>query len=138
MNVGVGMYMGRRATSGAAFGGNVDDFAIFDEALSPTEVRALSNLGRHELGFNASQAAQLFELFDAGTGQVHVGGVAWHNLGGLGGSPGDVVPGGEGYALILDESGAGVAQVPEPASAVLVFLGFGAVASRVRRRLRVG
>jgi len=28
--------------------------------------------------------------------------------------------------------------VPEPASAVLVFLGFGAVASRVRRRLRVG
>lgn len=109
--------LGIRSDNGAEWAGLLDDFAIWDEALSFTEVAALGNLGRHAINFNASQADALFELFDTGSGSAVVGSWEWINVTGLVGAPGEVVllPSNR-YGLVLDAAGNGVATTPEPAT----------------------
>lgn len=116
-----------------AFIGTLDDVAIWNVPLSPTEVKALFNLGdTPAVGYDAGMVNAMLLAFDAGE-DVLVDGTWWYYSGEAApGSPGDVVDLGEGdYAVNLG-GGAGLTTVPEPAT--LLLLTMGALGLAVRRR----
>ena len=98
-------------SGGFRFQGKIDDVAIWNRALSDTEVKASHGLANTAgIQYNASETQRLFDLFQAGSGSASIENHAWHPASGLAGAPGDVVDQGGGtYAVVLDASGNGVA-----------------------------
>jgi hypothetical protein len=106
------LVVGQIATLGAAYKGGVDDFAIWNQTLTYTEVKSLYNLATNTaLSYNAVQAQQLWSIFASGTSDT-VGGSTWAKVsdGSLAGAAGDVLALGDGrYGLVLDAASNGVA-----------------------------
>jgi predicted outer membrane repeat protein len=74
------------------FGGGMDDVGLWDDSLAPAEVQALVRLAQHvQLNYNLGQAEQLFNLADAGSGMIEVGGRTWEGVTGLSGNEGIIV-----------------------------------------------
>ena len=93
-----------------SYEGVMDDVATWNSSLSTTEVKTLYNVGESTLtGYNAAQAQQLFDLFNAGAGKAQLGSLQWQCASGLGGTPGELSLDGETLSLALDGSGNGVA-----------------------------
>ena len=63
-----------RGHSNRDWGGQMDDVGIFASALSPQEVSAIPSLALNSnLGYDLSDAAELFELNDNQTGSIEIG-----------------------------------------------------------------
>lgn len=132
--------------SGAPLGGNsnvffnglLDDFTIWADPLSDTQLLALYNFGRHnDLQYDSETVGDLFALFEAGSGTLNVDGILWQPFGGpfptnpdtnLAAAPGDVFFANDTYFALLG-AGVGLAALPplapEPAS--LALWGFSAL-----------
>jgi len=82
---------------------------VWNRTLSGTEVKATFGVAdTAALGYNASQAQRLFDLYEQG-GTTTIGERAWSKSAGLGGAAGDVLDlGGGDYAVVLDAAGNGV------------------------------
>ena len=116
------------------FAGLLDDVALWTEALSDIEVKALFSLGDNsDLAYDAALADEMFRAFGA-EADVLLGGKAWYyDAVGLLGDEGTVVDLGGGYYEINLGSGAGFSTLPEPATALVLAIG-GLVLLRRRRR----
>jgi hypothetical protein len=91
------------------FNGAIDDVAMWGSALPASRLRALVTAGNHiTLSFNAVVMESLFDLFDAGQGEMEVGGFIWATTTGLIGNGGDITDTGGGFAIQLDELGNGI------------------------------
>ena len=140
-DTGVDWRLGARASNSDQFqyDGSIDDVGVWQGAITATRVAATYGLGLFsdvDLGDSAIDAILAMdtsgqEVTDVGA-DLHTWAYAT-GLSGTAGSVGGSVTGGDAW-IVLGDSGQGVQFVPEPASAMLVFLGFGAVASRRRRR----
>jgi hypothetical protein len=110
---GINLQLGRRNAAGAPFSGSMDDFVIWNEAISPTRVRSISSIATNaSLGYNAGAAQGLWNVADAG-GTVTFGNRTWSRVanGSLSGTPGvaTAIAGNPGqFSLALDTSGNGV------------------------------
>ena len=108
--------------------GLVDDFGVWDVGLDVGQVQAVYNLATEPgLQYGVADSNKLFDLFDAGTGELEIGDLTWENTTGLIGAAGDVLDLGDGeFALILDPNGGGVLGaipvVPEPSSLAIFSL----------------
>ncbi len=102
--------------SGYAWPGDADDFANWNEVLSPEKVAALANLGNDALNYGAKNADVLFNVYDAGSGtQSTSDGLQWtYAASGLGTVAGAVVDLGGGIkgVNLSGATGAGVQIVP--------------------------
>jgi len=132
-----------RGHSNRDWGGQMDDVGIFASALSPQEVIAIPSLALNSnLGYDLSDAAELFELNDNQTGSIEIGDFLWEYVAGLDtGNMGQVVEDYSGYqfALQLDAAGGvgvAIAPVPEPSTFALAALGLLGMAWYGRRRKR--
>jgi hypothetical protein len=125
-----------RDPAGNEWDGDMDDFALWDAALTPSKAAALYNFGLSGLHYNAATVNQVFEAFDNGVGTLTIGGQTWHYATDLPGSPGDVHDFGSNlYAVVLDPLGNGYYSVPEPGTlTLLAFGGMGLLARRRRQR----
>lgn len=133
--------IGGRGSSEQNMDGLVDDLAFWSETLTDGKVAALFNLAdAAALNYDASQADQLFQVFDGDLTQVEIGNLTWLPDSGLGGTAGDVVDlGGGNFFLNLDGvSGVSTLPVPEPASvAIWSLIGLGLAGfgyTRIRRK----
>jgi hypothetical protein len=133
--------------TGQFFDGFIDDLAVWDDALTPGEVKALADTAfQAELRYDSGMADQLFEVHDAGSGTtdpifgggtLHPIGLQWTYATGLGSTAG-LTGSGQNWSLVIDGSaGTGLissfgAVVPEPSS--LALLGIGALVMRLLRR----
>ena len=135
--------IGGRGSSEQNMDGLVDDLAFWSETLDDGEVAAIFNLADNAtLNYDASQADQLFQVFDGTLTEAEINGLTWVQDSGLGGSAGEVVDLGDGDFFLNLDGTAGVstvaAAVPEPASIALwSLLGLGLAsfgAYRVRRK----
>ncbi len=108
--------MGRNRDSNAGggqwfFGGQMDDVGLWDNALTGAEVKALVSLAEHpQLNYDLGQAEELFNLSDAETGSVVIGGRTWTATPGLSSEAGVIVADDTGaLSLLLDaDNGVGV------------------------------
>jgi hypothetical protein len=127
---------GRHDTVGARWlNGTVDDFAVWDTALTVGKVKAITALGNQTgLTYTADDANALFNAFDGATSVV-VDGLTWNYVTGLTGAAGDLSGSGTNFTLQLDGStGLSTIAIPEPGTwAMLCLAGFGLFA-RVARR----
>jgi hypothetical protein len=84
------------------FAGTLDDVAVWGDALTPAEVRALHDLGDDAtLAYDAGEVDTLFASFAAAQ-DVTIGGRLWlYQPGGLTGAPGQLVHDGASYAINL-------------------------------------
>ena len=85
------------------------------------------------------QAEQLFNLFDAGSGSVVIGGTTWSIISGLTGSPGRVNDlGGGSFDLLLSGNGDGLrgdsVVIPEPITMLTLALSVTGLGGYIRRR----
>jgi len=102
--------IGGRGSSERDMAGLVDDVAFWGETLTDGKVAAIFNLAdQPALNYDASQADQLFQVFDGALPQVDIGGVTWTPATGLGGAAGDVVDLGGGDFFVNLDGTAGVA-----------------------------
>jgi len=120
----------------------LDDFAIWDEALTEGEARSLFTLADSTLNYNASQAQGLWDVLASGT-PATIGSMEWSPTSGLSGNVGDVLDLGSGdFALVLDSNGNGVTTVsssgpiPEPMTMLAVGMSFAGLGGYVRKRRR--
>jgi len=143
-NTGVDWRLGARASAGDQFqyDGLIDDVGVWEAAIDPDQVAATYGLGLFsgvDLGDSAIDAVMVMDtvgqqVTDVGT-ELHTWAYAT-GLSGTVGSVGGSTAGGDAW-IVLGGGGVGVQLVPEPVSALLVFLGFGTLASRRRRRARL-
>jgi len=117
---------GRYSGGGYDYIGLIDDPAIWSNALSPTEVLAIYNLGNDvSLNYNATNAQDLFDEHTAAGGGsgVAIGGLTWTYAAGLTpGTPGTLSGSGSIRTLYLTST-TGVQSVPEPSGVALTALG---------------
>jgi len=130
----------RGGSTEIGFDGLLDDMAVWANPLSAGEAVGLYALGQNaELGYDASLAAQLFELHAAGPGGgfVQIGQRWWTYAAGLGGNPGDLTGSGLNFVLQIDASTgvqSGSMIIPEPATFLIWSLGLlGLIGCRRRR-----
>ncbi len=100
---------------GYIVGGLTDDFGIWNNQLSATEVKALYNLAVSPLNYGAKNTQALLDLYSNG-GTALVDGKTWQKVTGLTGTPGTV---GSDF-VVLGSGGAGVQIVPEPGTLCLL------------------
>ena len=136
--------IGGRGSSEESMTGLIDDVSLWGETLTDGKAIGLFNLAvETELNYDASQAFDLFEVFDGNLAEAAIdngsGTLVWTQASGLGGAAGDVVNLGDGsFFLNLDGTdgvlGAPLA-VPEPASiAIWMLIGLGLAGYSYRRR----
>jgi len=120
------------------FEGQIDDFAIWDRALSAAEVGALNNLALEpDLQYDAGTVDLLLEAFINSTPQVAIDGLTWRLVddGSLPGSGGDLIDLGPlGFRLNLGGGNGFTTFVPEPSASGLFVFGFAGLAVLRRRR----
>ncbi len=122
------LFLGGRADSATNLNGLLDETAIWNEALTTGEALALYNLAIDtELGYDPSQAEQLFDVFNGILDSADVGdGRIWRPASGFGGAAGDVIDLGSGFFFVNLDGVNGVGVVPEPASiAIWSLIGLG-------------
>jgi len=131
---------GVKTSSFGWFQGLIDDVTVWDEQLSPGEIRGLFDVADNAaLNYDAGQFALLKEVHDAGGGSVIIGGLDWGYASGLPGSNG-LSGGPQTFTLVLDEqAGTGLVgqpagDIPEPATAGLLALTCTALGGYIRRR----
>jgi hypothetical protein len=119
------MAIGSRGGSERTLNGRADDVAVFNTTLSDGKIRALYTTAVEPgLNYHASQANQLFDRFDAGTGSTTIDTKTWQNAWGLTGGEGDVTDlGGGRYTLTLDTAGNGLSTTRSPGDAFGVDFG---------------
>lgn len=110
------------------YNGLYDDWSFWDAGLSAAEAVSLYNLGTSSLDYNASDASELFDVFNGDAASANINGLVWTAAadGALVGGVGEVVDlGGGDYGLVLNANGGGLttlsaaAGVPEPTSLVI-------------------
>ena len=106
------------------FGGLVDDVAVWDESLTPGEIKGLYDVGNTvALSYTANLFDLLKQVHDAASGSTTIGGLDWTYATGLSGPAGLTGSGGN-YTLVLDAgNGTGLVAVPEPSAVLLGSLG---------------
>lgn len=94
------VYIGRAANGAGSQvpNGDLDDLAIWDEALSADEIKGLYDVG-DQLGVNASVFDQVATLHDAGSGTLLAGDYRWTFSSGLSGAAGVT-----GAELVLNDA----------------------------------
>ena len=122
----------------------VDDFTVWNEALTADEANAIRNLRLNPtLDYSPADAELLFDLFDAGSGSVMIGDTEWTIGNVQAGSPGQLFDlGGGDFGLLLNSGLSAnngligsAAAVPEPSTiAIWTLLGFAALAYGWRRK----
>jgi len=128
--------IGALVPTSLALNGTMDDTALWNDALTPPEVRALVSLATEfQLGYNASEAQQLFDVANGLLSEVVIDGATWRGASGaLPGLPGELTQLPEGFILNLG-GGIGVSSiVPEPSSVLLLSAGLAMLGRRRRRR----
>ena len=138
----VGLARPDRANAWGDFDGQIDDLALYSDALTAAEANALYNLAlESELNYDAGQAQQLFDFHDSmgAGGSVTIDGLEWLYVdSGLDGGLGELGNSYYLYSLQLDPSGSGlVVLAPEPATvAIWLMLGLavGGIVWRTRRK----
>jgi len=129
-----GLHIGSDRTGGRLWKGYLDDAAIWSNALSAGEVKAIADLGNSgTYAYDAGKVNQLIASYEGSHSDVTIGNVTWKYQGsGLGSTLGLST---DGNNLVLSTSGAGFTVIPEPSSFVLLVMGmFGLVAYAWRRR----
>jgi hypothetical protein len=118
------------------FDGALDDAGLFNNALNFSDAAAIWGLGRTG-GIGLDQLDEAQALFGGPFGgQGDIGGFFWEKVSGLGGTAGDfggTTAGGDAF-VVLDNSGNGIAMVPEPSAMVSLLLGSFVFARRRRAR----
>lgn len=90
-----------RAANGAGSGnsnGSIDDVAVWDNPLTPDEIKGLFDVGQ-QLGTNAGIYDQVLSLHNSGSGTIHAGDYTWTYASGLSSSAGI-----SGNNLVLDDA----------------------------------
>lgn len=123
--------VGTAAVNNQPLVGNLDDFGMFDTALTKGKARAIYTAPSLLSGYNLGVVDSLFDAFDS-AGSVNVGSLDWQTVTGFdvtGHSLGDTWLAGDGsYRMWLSGasgSAAGLIAVPEPATVALFALGAG-------------
>jgi len=133
------LLIGRRSDAGTPFDGQNDDAAVWNEALSVGEVRALFTMGSEpDLQFDAGEVNELIEAFGDSEPLVEVGGFVWRLVddGSLEGSAGDLIELPLGNFAINFGGGNGFTTfVPEPSALPMIVPGLLALC-RSRCRVR--
>ncbi len=129
-----------------ALDGRIDDVGFWGNQLSAAKVLAVYTVGDNtdplgngaNLNYDLGQAQQLFNIYDAASGTVTIGGRTWQYITGLTTDQGELTRIGNSYFLRLDLAGNGVLSVgvPEPTSGGLLGLGCLGLATKARRRRR--
>lgn len=93
----------------APFPGYLDDFAVWDRALNPAEIKSLVSLANEpSLNYNASQASSLWQVYSGSLANVTIDGKDWEYDGDISGDPGSVINlGAAGIGLVLGSDGVG-------------------------------
>ena len=127
---------------GRSLNGNMDDFAMWDTALTSAKVKAINTAPSLLDGYNAGVMNSLFTAFDT-TGSQTVGSLTWDystNFDVTGHSLGDTwqASNGEYYMWLAGTSSSalGLQAVPEPASIWLIVGGSFFLISILRRKRR--
>jgi len=135
-----GINLGRRYDNVLRYWGRLDDFAIWDQFLTDAEVRALTEVGNNTgLNYDASDADQLFTLWETQTDYAIVDGRKWFYVSeGLGGTPGALQINDTNFTIRLGTGAdtSGITTLPEPSSAALTALGALVLGSSGLRRWR--
>ena len=100
---------GGDAYSSVHYVGDLDDIGYWNGVLSDGEAKAIYTLAQEAtLEYDLGQASELFEIAQAGSGEVTIGSLTWNYATGLSGGVGVVVKNGDDYFLQLDNQGNGV------------------------------
>jgi len=123
-------------TPSQTFQGDLDDIGVWDEALDPKKIALLNGLGRFSgVDLGSASIDNVLAVYNATSGTATAGSEIWGYKTGLGsttvGATGGSVAGGDAY-IVLDTSGNGVQQIPEPATVALAAVGL--LGLRRRRR----
>ncbi|WP_218932061.1 LamG domain-containing protein [Adhaeretor mobilis] len=107
LNLGDRWYVG--SSSKAPFPGYLDDFSVWNRALSPIEIQSLNTLATEgNLNYDAGQADLLWQVFAGDLAEVTIGNKTWQSDPALLGTPGSVIDLGAGnFGLVLDSDGVG-------------------------------
>jgi len=131
--------IGARAGIVAGYPGKLDDVAVWNDPLTDGKAIALFSLAEEpNLEYDVSLSQQLFNVYDdAGSSRATIDNRTWEYVAGLSSNfgLGQVENIGSFYYLRLDDNGAGVQTVPEPAGLLLLALGALILGSRLRRRI---
>ena len=91
--------------------GGLDDFGIWNAALTELQVKTLYNLGSHsDINHDLGQVQRLFDAYDAGGGTVRNGSLEWKYTTGIqteGAEVGEPFKANGRYIIALDDAGAG-------------------------------
>jgi hypothetical protein len=127
------LVFGATSSGGSQFDGWLDDISLWStEPLTAGEAIALYSLGSI-LGYDASDAEELYALHEAGTGTAEVNGLEWRYVDGLSGTAGEITTIGAEQVLFLTST-TGVAAAPEPGRSLLLLIAATVVMFRRRRR----
>ena len=96
---------------------------MWGSPLTDSKVRAIATVGSDaRLRYDASAMEQLFDLFDAQSGNVSIAQRKWIYAKGLQGSGGDVLNHGGSIAIQLDQLGNGVVEEVNAAFMPILYL----------------
>lgn len=117
----------------------LDDMGIIGQALTASQVAAVTGLGNSTLGYALDEVLPVLDAYATG-GTAEVGGLLWQPTSGLPGNPGDVIEDAGTYTLVMD-NGTGMVgappqqgDIPEPVTLALTGLALTALGGYVRRR----
>jgi len=115
-----GLHIGSDRAAGRLWKGYLDDAAIWSNALSEGEVKAIAALGNSSTyAYDAGKVNLLIASYEGSKADVTIGGVTWKYSTGLGSTLGLI----DDNTLVLSSSGDGFTVIPEPSSFLLLSLG---------------